>query len=124
MVSPPLTPITRFELYDQDVTTTQNQFSQEIQLSGKPMMTGSSYLLGGHYFRVERRAGARAALCADQRPIGHSFTPCNTWTQGNDQETRSTAVFGQARYELVPDFSVTVGGRYTWRKGYRLKPVL
>ena len=107
---------TRFELYDQDVTTTQNQFSQEIQLSGELMDDRLSYLLGGYYFRENAAQVLGLCFAPISDPSVAPFTPCNTWTQGNDQETRSTAVFGQARYELVPDFSVTVGGRYTWDK--------
>lgn len=107
---------TRYELYDQDVTTEQNQFSQEIQLAGDAFDDHLSYLLGGYYFRENAQQVLGLCFAPISSPAVAPFTPCNTWTQGNDQKTRSTALFGQVRYKLSEQISVTVGGRYTWDK--------
>ncbi|RVT42279.1 TonB-dependent receptor [Sphingobium algorifonticola] len=105
---------TRFRLYDQAVTTQQEQFSQEIQVSGDALNDRLNYLVGGYFFR--ERAEQSLGLCF--APITDTptapFNNCNTWTQQNNQLTKSYAVFGQARYKLVDTVSVTVGGRYTW----------
>jgi iron complex outermembrane recepter protein len=107
---------TRYKLYDQDVTTEQNQFSQEIQLSGDALDDRLSYLLGGYYFRENAQQVLGLCFAPISNPAVAPFTPCNTWTQGNDQKTRSTALFGQVRYKLTDQLSATVGGRYTWDK--------
>ena len=105
---------TRFRLYDQDVDTAQSQFSQELQLSGDALDKRLSYLFGGYFFR--ERAVQELRLCF--APISNSsfvpFGPCNTWTQGNNQLTKSYAVFGQTRFKFTENLSATVGGRYTW----------
>jgi iron complex outermembrane recepter protein len=107
---------TRFKLYDQDVATRQNQFSQEIQLSGQAFDDRLNYLLGGYYFRENAEQILGLCFAPISNPAAAPFAACNTWTQGNDQKTRSTALFGQLRYKLIDQLSVTVGGRYTWDK--------
>ncbi|MBL0923789.1 MAG: TonB-dependent receptor [Sphingomonadaceae bacterium] len=105
---------TRYKLYDQDVTTEQDQFSQEIQLAGTALDDRLTYLLGGYYFRENAEQVLGLCFAPISSPAALPFAPCNTWTQGNDQKTRSTALFGQMRYKLTDQLSVTVGGRYTW----------
>lgn len=107
---------TRYTLYDQNVTTEQNQFSQELQLAGTALDDRLSYLLGGYYFRENAEQVLALCFAPINSPAAAPFAPCNTWTQGNAQKTRSYAVFGQARFELVDGLSVTLGGRYTWDK--------
>ncbi|MFL0670228.1 MAG: TonB-dependent receptor [Erythrobacter sp.] len=105
---------TRFRLYDQEVTTRQNQFSQELQIAGDALGGKLNYLLGGYYFAEEAEQVLDLCFAPISSPVAAPFAACNTWTQGNAQETRSTAIFGQARYELLDGLSVTLGGRYTW----------
>ncbi len=105
---------TRYRLYDQNTDTRQNQFSQELQLAGEAFDKRLSYVVGAYYFR--ERAVQELRLCF--APLSNStftpFGPCNTWNQGNNQVTKSFALFGQGRYKLTDAFSITVGGRYTW----------
>ncbi len=105
---------TRYRLYDQDVTTAQTQFSQEIQLSGDAFNDRVTYLIGGYYFRENAQQVLGLCFAPISSPAAAPFAPCNTWTQGNNQRTRSYALFGQARVRLVDGLSVTLGGRYTW----------
>ncbi len=105
---------TRYKLYDQDVTTEQTQFSQEIQLAGEAFDDRLTYLIGGYHFREDAAQVLGLCFAPISDPGAAPFTPCNTWTQGNDQKTRSTALFGQVRYGFTDAFSVTLGGRYTW----------
>ncbi|MGL6044678.1 MAG: TonB-dependent receptor, partial [Sandaracinobacteroides sp.] len=105
---------TGYRLYDQLAVTQQDQFSQELQLSGDAFDNKLSYLIGGYYFREQ--AEQVLDLCfAPITPLPTArFNKCNFWSQGNKQETTSFAVFGQARYNFTDAFSVTLGGRYTW----------
>lgn len=105
---------TGYRLYDQDVTTRQDQISQELQLSGTGFGGALDYLVGGYFFT--ERADQTLALCfAPITPVPTArFNACNTWTQGNDQTTNSYALFGQATYSFTEQFSLTFGGRYTW----------
>ncbi|MGB3753275.1 MAG: TonB-dependent receptor [Parerythrobacter sp.] len=105
---------TRFKLYDQDVTTRQNQFSQELQLTGEAFGDSLTYLLGGYFFKEDAQQVLDLCFAPISSPAAAPFQACNFWSQGNDQETESYAVFGQARYNLLDALSVTLGGRYTW----------
>jgi iron complex outermembrane receptor protein len=105
---------TRFRLYDQDVATTQNQFSQELQIAGEALGGKLDYLLGGYFFREEAEQVLDLCFAPISDPGAAPFAACNTWTQGNAQDTKSYAVFGQGRYEVAGGFSFTLGGRYTW----------
>jgi iron complex outermembrane receptor protein len=105
---------TRFRLYDQRTTTSQNQFSQELQIAGEAFGGSLDYLLGGYFFREEAEQVLALCFAPISDPGAAPFGTCNTWTQGNAQETKSYAVFGQGRYEIADGFSVTLGGRYTW----------
>jgi iron complex outermembrane receptor protein len=104
-----------YRLYDQRTPTQQDQFSQEIQLSGSLAGGRLEYLLGGYYFFEE--TDQTLFLCfapITPRPqVGQFFNQCNTWNQGNKQDTYSAAAFGQLRYSFTDRFSVTLGGRYT-----------
>ncbi len=105
---------TGYRLYDQTTPTMQQQFSQELQISGDALDKRLSYLLGGYYFNEKARQ--RLDLCfAPLTPTPTArFNTCNTWQQGNDQKTESYAIFGQTRFKFADVFSVTLGGRYTW----------
>jgi len=105
---------TRFRLYDQNTDTTQNQFSQELQIAGTAIDDRLNYVVGGYFFRESAQQELRLCFAPISNSTGVVGGPCNTWTQGNDQLTKSYAVFGQARYKLTDAFSVTLGGRYTW----------
>ena len=104
---------TTFRLYDQFSPTKQHQFSQELQLSGRTPDGKFEYLLGGYYFN--EKVSQTLFLCfAPITPLPSApFNACNTWNQGNVQETNSYAAFGQARYHVTPELSFTLGGRYT-----------
>lgn len=104
---------TLYRLYDQQAPTKQNQFSQELQLTGSLFEDKLDIVLGGYYFREE--VDQTLFLCfapITPRPTAF-FNACNTWNQGNRQVTKSYAVFGQARLKLGERFSLTAGGRYT-----------
>lgn len=105
---------TRFRLYDQEVATRQNQFSQELQIAGDALGGRLGYLLGGYFFREDAEQVLDLCFAPISDPGAAPFAACNTWTQGNAQLTKSYAVFGQARYEVLDGLSVTLGGRYTW----------
>lgn len=105
---------TGYRLYDQVTTTSQDQISQELQLSGTAFGDKLNYLIGGYFFR-ENAAQVLGLCFAPITPTPAArFNPCNLWSQGNDQTTTSYAIFGQARYNFTPAFSITLGGRYTW----------
>ncbi|AOL23837.1 TonB-dependent receptor protein [Erythrobacter litoralis] len=105
---------TRFQLYDQLVSTEQDQFSQELQLTGTAFGDALEYLVGGYYFSEDAAQVLDLCFAPISSPAAQPFQACNTWTQGNDQQTESFAVFGQGRLSLTDSLSVTLGGRYTW----------
>ncbi len=104
---------TLYRLYDQQSPTKQDQFSQELQLTGSLLDDRLNFVLGGYYFREE--VDQTLFLCfAPITPTPTAFfNPCNTWNQGNRQVTKSYAAFGQVRFNVTEKFSLTAGGRYT-----------
>jgi iron complex outermembrane receptor protein len=109
---------TTFRIYDQRSPTEQTQFSQELQLTGDSFDNRLNWVAGVYFFREE--VEQTLFLCfAPITPLSvytGFFNACNTWNQGNDQETRSFAVFGQGRVALSDQLSVTLGGRWTREK--------
>jgi iron complex outermembrane receptor protein len=103
---------TGYRLYDQETDTDQTQFSQEIQLSGTSGRF--TYLVGGYFFKEQAEQELRLCFAPITNTPTEPGNPCNSWNQGNDQETESWAVFGQARFALTEALSFTLGGRYTW----------
>jgi iron complex outermembrane receptor protein len=105
---------TGYRLYDQNVITDQEQFSQELQIAGSAFGDRLNYLVGGYYFRENADQVLELCFAPITPTPTQRLNQCNTWTQGNDQTTTSYAVFGQASYNLTDQLSVTLGGRYTW----------
>ncbi len=83
------------------------QFSQEFQLlyDNDGPLTG---LLGGYYL------GAKADTQFDVR-LFTTLSGLTAFTQAN-VDTDTFAVFGDFTYKLSEQFSLSVGGRYTWDK--------
>ena len=83
----------------------QDQFSQEIQLSGSTER--SSWVIGGYYFNEEAFEYTQIFLPAFGGPLlltGQFF---------NDVDNESTALYGEYTFDFSDKLSFTFGGRYT-----------
>ncbi len=83
----------------------QDQFSQEIQLSGST--DNSSWVIGGYYFNEEAFEYTQIFLPAFGGPVllsGQFF---------NDVDNESTALYGEYTFNLNDKLALTLGGRYT-----------
>ncbi|WP_164847425.1 TonB-dependent receptor [Sphingobium algorifonticola] len=104
----------------------QNQFSQELQLTGKAFGDRFDWLVGLYYFEENAAAlsGARlwtglvitvpnAAACQSGRGV-----VCVDFNSDNDLDTegKSYAAFAQGTYRLTDRLSLTGGLRYTYEK--------
>jgi iron complex outermembrane receptor protein len=91
----------------------QWQFSQELQLTGKAWNDRISYVFGGYFFKEKASDIATADLAIGlQAPAAPPpFTPAVFIR--NYTNNRSLAAYGQVDVEIVPRFSITLGGRYT-----------
>ena len=91
----------------------QNQFSQELQLSGET--DSLEWIVGGYYFKESGDERSDSAALHDVPAFGGiSLTPSRrTFTTFN---SRSAALFAQANYSLSDALRVTAGIRYTWDK--------
>lgn len=99
------TPLTILHTTNDD---TQDQFSQEIQISGVAMKDKLNWLVGLYYFEEE---------ASDDY-----FVPVavGTFNTGGLVENDSEAVFGQITYDLSDALSLTLGARWTEEnKGFR-----
>jgi iron complex outermembrane recepter protein len=88
---------------------TQNQFSQELQLTGK--MGRLQWIVGGFYFRERGTEQSQSRVFA-ATDVGLDFAPANTNLA--TYESSSKALFAQANYDVTDKFTVTAGFRYTW----------
>jgi iron complex outermembrane receptor protein len=91
----------------------QNQFSQELQVSGK--IADNFDVIGGVYYF--RESGSEHS---DSHTFGVLYdaglSPVEPGIDRNlaDFEARSHAVFAQTNYHFTPTVRATVGYRYTW----------
>jgi iron complex outermembrane recepter protein len=99
-----------YPLGDQTVDDDQNQFSQELVLTGKALADRLDYAIGGYYLREKGFSAIYLPLSYAQNPDGF-----DTYTT-NDFKNRTAAVFAQGTYKLTDGFSVTAGGRYSYEK--------
>ncbi len=90
---------------------TQEQWSQEIQLSGEAMDGKLDYVVGVYYFEEE---GQEAIFNQITFPPPLSGPP-DFFFQFLDRliDNDSQAVFGQVNYDLTDALTLTVGARYT-----------
>ncbi len=87
----------------------QNQFSQEVQLTGKALDDRLNWIVGAFYFREE---GEDLSLSASNAPATTAAASVIGINRGEVENT-SRAGFGQITYELAEGVRLTAGGRYT-----------
>lgn len=90
---------------------TQEQWSQELQLSGTAMSDRMDYLLGFYYFDEEGHEAIFNQI-SFAPPLA---APPDFFFQYLDRfiDNDSWAVFGQVNFDLTETLTLTVGGRYT-----------
>ena len=96
-----LTPIIQFE----DAT----QFSQEFQVTGGG--EDFDWLIGAYYLGEENSGGIIIPI--NDILFGGSGVLRQGYFGGGTIKTDAFAVFGQASYEVAPDLTLTIGGRYS-----------
>jgi len=87
----------------------QNQFSQELQLSGKAIDNKLNWIVGAFFFKEE---GEDLSLSSSNVPGASAAASVSGIFRG-EVENSSRAAFGQMTYELVDGFRITAGARYT-----------
>lgn len=92
-------------LIDEGINTDQNQFSEELQLSGKSFGDRLNWVLGAYYFREN----------ADQAIPLFVFSP-TALNQASYLDIKNLAAFGQASFKATDWLSITGGLRYTYEK--------
>ncbi len=102
---------TSFSLYNQSSDTRQNQVSQELQLLGSS--DNFDWVIGAFYMRED--ADQIQNLCIASAPFPNAGI-CGFWLYENHQKTDSYAVYGEANYDVTPNLSITLGGRYSYDK--------
>ncbi|MDD9798539.1 MAG: TonB-dependent receptor, partial [Alphaproteobacteria bacterium] len=100
---------------NQTVTSEQEQFSQEFQLTGQTENGKMDWLLGAYYFEEE------GTFITDVQVLFPTSTPAEPLKFGavtpldidTDNETESYAAFAQANYQITDKLSIAGGVRYT-----------
>lgn len=93
-----------------DIVEEIDTFSQEVRWTST--LDGSfNYTIGFYYFtedtdRIEQFKLDRNTVSTGQVTVGNEYS-------GTFNETTSYAVYGQGTWELTPQWSLTVGARYT-----------
>ena len=88
-------------LFDRDSVTTQDQLSEELQVSGAALDGKLEYLGGLYYFPEDSTQTIRDVIFFP--PSSVVFSP----------DTTSKAVFGQLTWNFNDQWSAIAGGRYT-----------
>jgi outer membrane receptor protein involved in Fe transport len=116
------------DFYDSDALTRDNdlrqeQFSQELRISGDAFEDRVSYVGGLYYFHQELDSETNTVLGEDAyvvasaflgTPIPPAFLPADSYSRNvADQDHDSYAVFGQADYRLTEQLVLTAGLRWT-----------
>jgi len=81
----------------------QEQFSQELQLTGRTLDNRLNYVFGAYYF-WEDASGRNVANIDDA--LLYALTPLQ-------QEVKNGAVYGQIDFKVSDLIGITLGGRYT-----------
>ncbi|MCC6171121.1 MAG: TonB-dependent receptor [Gammaproteobacteria bacterium] len=92
---------TTLALFDRDSVTTQDQLSEELQISGAAFDGKLEYLGGLYYFTEDSIQTIRDVIFF--APSSVVFSP----------DTTSKAVFGQLTWNFNDQWSAIAGGRYT-----------
>lgn len=92
-----------------------DQYSQEIQLSGKALDDRLKWLIGGYYFYEYNFSHVYVLSALAAAPFLGTTYPLLT---DNDQptHTHNAAAFAQATYDLTRRLHLTGGLRWTWEK--------
>ena len=106
----------------------QEQYSQELQISGDAFDDKLNYVGGLYYWNQTLKSEANTILGEDSYVLGgffiaptapvpaipQSFLPPGSYSRNNaDQKHNSYAIFGQADYNITDQFVVTAGLRWT-----------
>lgn len=95
---------------EQLIDTEQDQFSQELQLSGRAIDDRLDWLVGFYYFEEDIRQLADVTI--DLAPF---FFRVHS-PQLNVLDNKSVAGFAQATFKITDQLSLTAGARYTDEK--------
>ena len=89
-------------------TDTQNQFSQELQLTGRALKERLNWLAGIYYFEEQ---------ASDDYLLNVAVGTINS---GGRVKNDSSAIFGQLTYDFTEQLALTIGARYTQEnKGFK-----
>ena len=87
--------------------TRNDQFTQEIDLNGTALKDALKYLAGLYFLRSEGTDDASAVVLP-------AINPNTPETVNGAVSDRSTAVFAQGTYSILPGLNLTAGARGTW----------
>lgn len=100
-------------LVDEQDSNRQNQFTQELQLSGSDLDNRLKWVLGAYYLREN----ASTTAIVDLYPALYQVIGLDLSRQVEARQvTKSYSAYGQASYALAAGLNATLGLRYTHEK--------
>lgn len=90
-------------IFEATIVQDQDQFSQEIQLSGQALDDRLNWLVGGYYFKENAFESQNPVFAGGAFPYA---SPAHF-------ESQALAAFTHLNFKLNDMFSITLGGRYT-----------
>jgi iron complex outermembrane receptor protein len=84
------------------------ELNNEVQLAGST--PGFNWIAGVYFFKEK---GYNSSYTPDLLGFFNTLTPTSNYEQARNE---SLSLFASATKEILPDLSLTVGGRYTWDK--------
>lgn len=90
----------------------QNQFSQELQISGESGRL--QWIFGGFFFEESGRERSDSRVLYGSPVIPGRLSLAPSGRNLTDFDSQSIAVFAQGNYRITDDLRLTAGLRYTW----------
>lgn len=94
---------TPVQIFEPNVLQDQNQFSQEVQLSGQALDDRLNWVVGAYYFREK----------SDEQQNPNFAAGLFTIANPASFNTKSYAAFTHLNFELTDQIGITLGARYT-----------
>lgn len=106
--------LTTARLGDYFIPEKSRQVTQELRLSRD--FDRGNWIVGAYYFREKIDSLFPAIFNGFQ--YGIPDVVFNGYAAGGKLNGRGVALFGQFKYEIIDDISVTLGARYNWERKY------
>jgi iron complex outermembrane receptor protein len=104
--------MTPYQIHEQRLNLHQNQFSQELQLSGNAFNDRLNFTTGLYYFQESALDFSEYRIISPLRSLAPSLDV--SYAKPLDADNKSYAAYGQGTFKFTDQLSLTAGLRYSY----------